>query len=193
MQITRLLILIAALGAAGNVPASEPHWRNGGSPPGPHVENEQLFMFVRLPSPEQMAAFYEARGFPAAAIERIRKTCFVMAHIENRGKRILWLDLDNWHFTGPDGEIRRLDRKYWDAVWDEIDLTQANRATFGWTQLPAVRDLQPEEPVGGTLVLQPGDSPFTLAADFYTGENHRQGLVHVSFKDLRCAKDAPAP
>ncbi len=33
------------------------------------------------------------------------------------------------------------------------DLPQANRSTFGWTQLPAVRDLQPDEPVGGNLVF----------------------------------------
>lgn len=193
MQILPLLIFLATLGGAGIAPAAGPHWREGGEPPGPYVENEQLFMFVRLLSPEQMAAFYEARGFPKAAIERIRRTCFVMAHIENRGERILWLDLNDWRFTGAGGAIRRLDQAYWDGVWDEIDMPPASRSTFGWTQLPALRDLQPGEPVGGNVVLPRSDAPFTLEADFPSGANRRQGLVHVSFRDLRCATDAPAP
>ena len=57
------------------------------TPPAPSVEDGGLYMFVRLHTPDQMAAFYEARGFPREAIERLRQTCFVMAHVENRGKR----------------------------------------------------------------------------------------------------------
>ncbi|MGD2112359.1 MAG: hypothetical protein PVI50_03155 [Gammaproteobacteria bacterium] len=193
MQIPRLLIVYAALTGAAGAPAAEPHWRDGGPPPGPYVENEQLFMFLRLLTPDQMAAFYEARGFPRQAIERIRNTCFVMAHIENRSDRTLWLDLNNWRFETASGEIRRLDTAYWDGVWVEIDMPRANRATFGWTQLPEVRDLQPGEPVGGNVVLPRTDESFTLKADFPTGDNRRKGLVHVSFRDLQCATDTPAP
>lgn len=193
MQTVRRLILLTVLLAGNPAAAAEAHWRDGGKVPGPHVENEQLFMFVRLLTPEQMAAFYEARGFPREAIERIRQTCFVMAHIENRGDRILWLDLDNWRFTDAGGEIHPLDEAYWEGVWDEIDMPQASRSTFGWTQLPGLRDLRPGEPVGGNVVLPRRSTPFTLEADFQTGANRRQGLVHVSFRDLQCAADPPAP
>lgn len=162
------------------------------NPPEPHVENDRIFMFLRLHTPEQMAAFYEARGFPPDAIERLRQTCFVMAHVENRGKKVLWLELKNWRFVTATGELQRLDQDHWKAVWDEIDLPQASRSTFGWTQLPDERDLQPGEPVGGNMILPPTDAAFTLEADFHTGGDRRSGMVSVRFKDLRCAKDEPA-
>jgi hypothetical protein len=159
----------------------------------PTVESDGLYMFVRLNTPDQMAAFYEARGFPAAAIERLRRTCFVMAHVENRGKQIIWLELKNWHFLSGGKEIHRLERNDWDRVWDDIDMPQASRSTFGWTQLPETRDLQPGEPVGGNVVLPPTVEPFTLQADFFTGEDRRAGMIRVRFENLRCATDQSPP
>jgi hypothetical protein len=164
-----------------------------GTPPTPFVENDGLYMFVRLNTPDQMAAFYEARGFPDNAIERLRQTCFVMAHIENRGDEVIWLELKNWHFLTRQGEIHRLDRNDWERVWDEIGLPQASRSTFGWTQLPGERDLQPGEPVGGNVILPATVEPFTLRADFLTGKDRRAGMISVRFENLRCAKDQPAP
>jgi hypothetical protein len=117
----------------------------------------------------------------------------VMAHIENRGKRVVWLELRNWHFLADKGEIRPLDRKYWTTVWDEIGLPRANRATFGWTQLPEVRDLQPGEPVGGNVILPATDETFSLQADFLTGKDKRAGLISARFENLRCAKDNARP
>jgi hypothetical protein len=163
------------------------------APPTPSVESDGLYMFVRLNTPDQMAAFYEARGFPPGAIERLRQTCFVMAHVENRGDKVIWLELKNWHFLTTQGEVHRLDRSYWEHVWDEIGLPQANRSTFGWTQLPVERDLQPGEPVGGNVILPATDGPFTLQADFLTGKDRRAGMISVRFENLRCAKDQPAP
>jgi hypothetical protein len=181
------LLLAVITCATGGSRAPEP------AAPEPVVENERLYLLVRLLAPQQMAAFYEARGFPKNAIERLRKTCFLLAHVENRGDEILWLDLQHWRFIGAGGELRRLDREYWRAVWDEIDLPQANRSTFGWTQLPEVRDLQPGEPVGGNVVLPRTGEPFTLVADFLTGKDRRHGRIEVRFQDLRCAEDTSSP
>jgi hypothetical protein len=183
----RLLLLLAGLlwGVSALVRAE--------TPPTPSVENEGLYMFVRLNTPDQMAAFYEARGFPDNAIERLRRTCFVMAHIENRGDQVIWLELKNWHFLTAQGEIHRLDQSYWERVWEEIGLPQASRSTFGWTQLPGERDLQPGEPVGGNVILPATAEPFTLQADFLTGKNKRAGMISVRLENLRCAKDEPAP
>ncbi len=163
------------------------------APPTPSVEDGGLYMFVRLNTPDQMAAFYEARGFPGDAIKRLRQTCFVMAHVENRGEDVIWLELKNWHFLTRQDEIRRLDRNHWDRVWDEIDLPPASRSTFGWTQLPGERDLQPGEPVGGNIILPATDGPFTLRADFLTGKDRRAGMISVRFENLHCAKDQAAP
>jgi hypothetical protein len=174
-------ILWAACAAAGAAPADEPY-----------VENSDISMSLRPHSPDQMAAFYEARGFPRSAVQRLRHACFITVHVENRGRQVVWLELKNWHFLTGKGEIHRLDRSHWDSVWDEIGLPPANRSTFGWTQLPAVRDLQPGEPVGGNVILPVTDGAFTLHADFLTGKDKRAGLISARFEKLRCAED-PAP
>jgi hypothetical protein len=192
----RILQQILTVGALAALLGIGPAWHisghaGDGTRPKPSIENEQLSMFLRLNSPEQIAAFYEARGFPREAIERLRRTCFVMAHVENRGREIVWLELDNWRFVAASGEIRRLDRQYWDGVWNEIDLPQAKRSTFGWTQLPEVRDLRPGEPVGGNMILPATDGAFTLEADFHTGRDKRKGMLRLRFTDLHCARDTP--
>jgi len=160
---------------------------------GPYIENDDLLVVLIPRTREQMAAFYEARGFPPAAIERIGQTCFVTAHIENRSRRVIWLELDQWRFTSNGKPLSRLDADYWRAQWDTIDLHQASRSTFGWTQLPAVRDLQPDEPVGGNLVF-PGDTQrLTVEAEFPTGVD-RQGVpVSVNFGAIGCDRGTRQP
>ena len=160
---------------------------------GPYIENDELLVVLVPRSPEQMAAFYEARGFPRAAIDRIRQTCFVTVHIKNKSKDVIWLDTDQWRFTGDGKPLTRLDDSYWRAQWNEIDLRQASRSTFGWTQLPPVRDLQPDEPVGGNLVF-PGDTnTLTIEATLPTGADRQGEAISVGFGNIRCSKGADNP
>jgi len=163
----------------------------GESSPDPTVENEEIFMQLRPRTPEQMAAFYEARGFSKQAIGHIKQACFVTAIIKNKSNRVVWLDLDNWHLETPSGELRRRGRDDWERLWQEIDLPQAHRSTFGWTQLPAVRDLQPGEGVGGNITLPRGGEAFTLKADFLTGKTRRLGMIRVRFENIHCPEDTP--
>jgi hypothetical protein len=178
------LVLACLVSPAG---AMEPPW------PGPFVENERILMVLIPRTPEQMAAFYEARGFPPAAIERISRTCFVTVHIENRSRDVIWLQPRQWNLADGGGEIRRLDSDYWLAQWNAIDLPQASRSTFGWTQLPEVRDLQPDEPVGGNIVLPGSTQSFDLTARFQTGADKRGTLITVDFRNIACPKDGSAP
>ncbi|MGB5539951.1 MAG: hypothetical protein WBO37_07690 [Gammaproteobacteria bacterium] len=160
---------------------------------GPYIENDELLVVLVPRSPEQMAAFYEARGFPRAAIDRIRQTCFVTVHIKNKSRDVIWLDTDQWRFTGDGKPLTRLDDSYWRAQWNEIDLRQASRSTFGWTQLPPVRDLQPDEPVGGNLVF-PGDTnTLTIEATLPTGADRQGEPISVGFGSIRCSKGADNP
>ena len=164
----------------------EPPW------PGPFVENERILMVLIPRTTEQMAAFYEARGFPPAAIERISRTCFVTVHIENRSRDVIWLQPRQWNLADGGGEIRRLDSDYWLAQWNAIDLPQASRSTFGWTQLPAVRDLQPDEPVGGNIVFPGTTATFNLEAFFRTGQDRRGEVLEVRFENVACPRGEPA-
>lgn len=160
---------------------------------GPFIENDEFLVVLKPRTPEQMAAFYEARGFPQRAIERIRQTCFVTVHIKNKGDRVLWLEQKNWQYTSNNSKLQRLDKHYWDSVWEEIGLPQANRSTFGWTQLPDVRDLQPDEPVGGNVVLPGTTESFTIDAHFLTGKNKRKGMRVIRFENVQCPRDEVAP
>jgi hypothetical protein len=160
---------------------------------GPYIENDDLLVVVVPRTPEQMAAFYEARGFPRAAIERIRRTCFVTVHIENRSRDVIWLDLGQWRFSRDGNPLSRLDSDYWNAQWNDIDLRQASRSTFGWTQLPPLRDLQPDEPVGGNLVFPGGSETVTIEASFPTGAGREGAPIHVGFGAIRCDRGTGQP
>ncbi len=161
--------------------------------PGPYVENDDLLMVLIPHTPEQMAAFYEARGFPEEAIKLISDACFVTVHIKNKSRRVIWLETETWRFSSNNQPLQRLGSNYWNTRWDEIKLPLANRATFGWTQLPVQRDLQPDEPVGGNIVFEGNLKTFNLDARFLTGANKRGGMLDINFQNIKCPKEEPRP
>jgi len=176
-------MLLLCLQAAPSMAASAPR-------PGPFFENADMRIGLAPHTPDQMAAFYEARGFPPEALERIRQTCFVTVFIKNRSNRVLWLELDQWTFTSNGKPLPRLDDSYWKAQWDEINLRQASRSTFGWTQLPQVRDLQPGEPVGGNVVFPGGTEIFNIEARLRTGADKQGEVVRLGFGNVSCPQAA---
>ena len=48
---------------------------------------------ISVRQPEQLAAFYSARGFPQSAIDRITATCFLTVGIRNGSGDVAWLVL----------------------------------------------------------------------------------------------------
>jgi hypothetical protein len=151
-------------------------------------EVEQDWVGFRLipRTPDQVRAFYAGRGFPEEAIDLLAEHCFITVIIDNRSRDILWLDLGDWRFTANDLAPQRRDRSYWQDQWQGLGLPSANRATFGWTILPEVRDLYPTESVGGNLTLDKGVGPFSIEAHFPTGPN-RKGVERVlRVDDVRC-------
>jgi hypothetical protein len=179
-----LLLLAACLAASGSLALEKPY-------PGPFIENED-FLFVLIPrTPVQMAAFYEARGFPPAAVKKLKATCFVTVHVENHGRRVIWLEPETWKFTSNGQPLDRLGSDYWEAQWEAVGLPQANRSTFRWTQLPAVRDLQPDEEVGGNIVFPGTTGAFNLEAALPTGQDRRGTQLLVRFENIVCPRGEP--
>jgi len=77
-----------------------------------NVEND-LVSFRLIPrTPDQMAAFYIGRGFPANAVAAIKSTCFITVIVRNTSKQITWLDLSQWEFRQDNDPVRRLNRDY---------------------------------------------------------------------------------
>lgn len=184
MKTTRLIdragiLVCILLFLAGNANASE----------GKSVDGVYLKATVR--TPVQMAAFYEARGFPQKATELLAKYCFVTVIARNRSNRVVWLEPARWIIRADNGRISRpLTPGEWTKLWDSVGLPAAQRAAFQWTQLPGSRDLQPHEPVGGNLSFRRFPGKFTLQMEFATGRGRDGRPIQAEFPGLSCDIDS---
>jgi len=152
-------------------------------------EDKDLYVRVFLRSPEQITAFYQGREFKQQAVDQITDTCNVTVIIKNKTLDVLWLELDNWQFSQNQQPIHRYKRDYWAKQWDEIQLKQAHRSTFGWTLMPEVRDLRTDEGVGGSLYIPKQSGKFSLTLNFNTGSNKQGKKRSVNFNHLFCRKN----
>ena len=181
---------LAFLGAVC-MPASFAQQEAPPTPSDVRYEDDSVFIRIVQRSPEQLTAFYLGRQFNRAAIAQILDTCFVTPIIHNKTFDVLWLELDHWRFGRGDENIARIKRDYWPDKWDQSELPQAQRSTFGWTLMPEVRDLRPDESVGGSVVIPWQDQPFTLTMNFATGADRQGPPKTIVFEDVECVTDPP--
>jgi len=152
-------------------------------------EDEDIYLRFIYRSAEQVAAFYEGRGFPKAAIARAVQSCYVTVILKNKSDDLLWFELDNWLFHKNGKTIPRYKQTYWNKQWDEMQLKQAYRSTFGWTLFPETRDARPGESVSGNITLPMQMHPFSLTLNFARDENKKGKMKTVQLNDIYC-KDA---
>lgn len=141
-------------------------------------------------TPEQMAAFYEARGFPATMIEVLERQCFITVRIRNNSDDVIWLELANWRFESGGRPLPRLHRQEWKARWAAMNIPLASQSTFRWTLLPETLDFQPDEEEGGNIILPRVTEPIRLRAEFASGADKRGPVIRFAYDELRCAEDA---
>lgn len=145
-------------------------------------------MHVSVRKADQMTSFYFGRGFSAEAVAEIAKACFITVGFKHHRPAPIWLEPAHWRIVAADGTpVKRLGRDYWNARFAAVNAPAADRATFGWTQLPEVRDLQTDEPVGGNLTIQPPPGTFTILARFATGADKRGPDLLIKVPDLQCS------
>jgi hypothetical protein len=157
-------------------------------PPVPAGDSDQgLELTAQTRTPDQMAAFYIGRGFPAAMLVPIAHACFLSVGMRHTRDDVLWLEPSRWRLLDAKGNsVQRLDRDYWNKVWETLQAPPASRATFGWTQLPESRDLQPGEPLGGNITLVPPAGAFSLEMRFATGRDKKGPEVVARIEGLTC-------
>ena len=142
---------------------------------------------VSVRTPEQIRAFYLARGFPQAAVHELEAKCLVTIGVQNGRDDVLWLEPAKWRFTTDKGEkVARISRPEWNARWTQLNIPLASRATFGWTQLPESRDLLPGEWVGGNVAVVAPSEAFSVEAIFDTGANRRGPKIKIKADKLKC-------
>lgn len=152
-------------------------------------EDKDVFLrFVEF-TPAQIGSFYEGREFSKAAIEKLTAVCYVTVIVKNKTDDILWLELDAWEFSQGEKIFPRLSRDYWQQQWDTIDLNKAHRATFGWTLMPQLRNLYPDEGVGGRIPIPVQLKPFSVTLNFPTGNNKQGKLKSFTINNLVCKQD----
>ena len=157
--------------------------------PGRVEHDDNRFNLILVPrTPQQMAAFYEARGFPDAMIDLTRRYCFITVLLQNKTDDILWHELERWRFVTADGTaIARRSRDWWQAQWEAMRAPLPSRSTFRWTLLPQRLDFRPGEREGGNITLVRTGEPFRLSARFATGTDRSGEEIVLRLEGLRCA------
>ena len=155
----------------------------------PQYKDSNLSVRIKARTPHQMAAFYEARGFPQAMIEELNHVCFFTIIVKNNSNKILWHDLSKWRFSSAGNTIVRYDRKYWKAKWQNMKIPMASQSTFRWTLMPERLDFRPQEAEGGNITLPRKPTPFDIQATFGLGTGKPTPLINVTLPDVRCAED----
>ena len=101
---------------------------------------------------------------------------------------MVWLERSGFRFRSRDrGDAwtaQPLD--YWLAQWKQINVPASARAAFRWPQLPEMRDLQPNEPVGGNLSFARRTGDFDLEIHLATGKDRQGTPLMAHFSGLSC-------
>ena len=162
--------------------------RSDAAPP-PLYDSPELEVGLMPRPPQQIAAFYEARGFGKPMIEKLKQQCFITVWVHNKSSHVIWLELPQWRFSNTNGVFERRDRHYWKAVWNKMQIPLAHQSTFRWTLLPEILDFQPGEREGGNIILPRDNRPIQIQATFPTRTDKSGTPIMVSFNNIQCAKD----
>lgn len=153
----------------------------------PSYEDDLIRLRLIPRTPEQMAGFYEARGFPVAMIEELTQHCFFTVVIKNKSKNIVWLDMSQWQFVAGEQEVRRIPRSDWPPKWTAMHIPLPAQSTFRWTLLPEKLDFQAAESEGGNIILERTERDFSLNARFVLGQTGSDGVRVARIDKLECA------
>jgi len=155
---------------------------------GTKFENKDFRLRLLPRTPNQIVAFYEARGFPAFALDEVRKVCFITVGLGNRSKEKIFHDLSEWKFVDKNGPVQRILRSDWKQRWNKLGLEKRFQSTFRWTLMPEKLDFYPLEGEGGNIIFPRSGQPITIIAKVKTGEAKLK-IYQVKFENVECAKD----
>jgi hypothetical protein len=156
----------------------------------PHIIQQDDVKLELMPrSPEQIASFYEARGFPQEMIDVLRQQCFITVRIHNRRDELLWLELENWDLSNAGKPIQRAHRDEWKRRWQQMKMPLPAQSTFRWTLLPEVLDYLPDEQESGNIIIPRVHGNIRLSAEFATGEDRSGRRIRFDYDRLSCVDE----
>ena len=139
--------------------------------------------------PDQTRAFFQGRGFPAAAAERLATTCVFQVILRNEGEGPIGVDLADWRIdSGAGPQPLRLTAD-WQEEWERLGLPQPARIAFQWALFPTRQSFEPWDWNMGMISypLRPGER-FDLHAQWRQGS----GMRSATLPGLECAPDLAA-
>lgn len=160
------LAMVAALPAAAQ---SQPAWH--GARDGVKVKATAL-------SRSSVLAFYQARGFPAAAIAPYADTCVFSFELHNTTKQSLHVRLADWRGDSAAGTVRFRLPESWEAEWAKRGVAEPARIAFRWAQFQAALELAPGDWIMGMAALERRpDGAFRLTIPYAMGQQEHEILL----------------
>lgn len=156
-------------------------------------QTETAGIQVRLTqiSPDQARAFYQARGFSAAAAERYASECVFMTVVRNIGDTPIQHRLADWRYLSAGRAPRTLRSKTeWERLWKRQGVAESARIAFNWAQFPATQTFAPGDwNQGMTTYSVPRGGQFDLRFVWRTLEGmNADGKQHSGLlEQVRCA------
>lgn len=137
-------------------------------------------------SPDQARAFYQARGFSAAATERYVTECIFMTVVRNIGDTPIRHRLADWRYVAPGQPPRTIRSKpEWEGIWKKMGVDESARIAFTWAQFPATQTFAPGDwNQGMTTYGVPRNSPFDLRFTWQAGGKIHSGIL----EQVRCSQ-----
>lgn len=137
--------------------------------------------------PSTRRAFYEARGFTAAAISPYAEACGFSFGMQNSGDHAIRASLSDWHAVGADGaRIAFTLSETWDTQWDKAGVPSAARIAFKWAQFQTKNVFEPGDWIMGMATLKSVPKPpFRLVARY----QDNKGDHELVLDKLECARD----
>lgn len=132
-------------------------------------------------------AFYEARGFPVAAIRPYAEACGFSFGMQNATARTIRASLSDWHAIGADGaRIAFVLPEFWDGKWEKTGVPSAARIAFKWAQFQANNVFEPGDWIMGMATFKSvPKAPFRLVARYHDDK----GTHEIILDKLECAVD----
>ncbi len=136
--------------------------------------------------PDQLRAFYLARGFSPAAAERFAGACVFMTVLRNEAATgEVAFRLADWRVTAEGGARTLPDLNHWMGQWQALGVAEPARLAFRWAQFPPEQEYAPGEWNQGMLATGlPAGAGFDLIARWESAGSTYEGRLH----DARCAR-----
>lgn len=138
-------------------------------------------------SPDQVRAFYQARGFSTEAAERYAAECVFMTVVRNIGHTPIQHRLADWRYESAGQPPRAIRSKAeWEGLWKQQGVAESARIAFTWAQFPATQTFAPGDwNQGMTSYKVPHGGAFTLHFSWHAGDKRYSGKLD----QVRCADE----